>query len=120
MLKVAVYSIPVLMYVCEIWALRKDEQDLLERILIRKLRWMTGPNRNETTRKEEIRTRAAVANISDRIREARQILVGHVKRKTEECVLTGTWKIEVNGHRMRTWIIKSRCAGPNREKAEYA
>ena len=43
--------------------------------------------RSEKIRNGDIRTRAGVANISQKIREARQIWLGHVRRKTEEDVV---------------------------------
>ena len=46
---------------------------------------------------EEIRARAGVANISEKIREARWL--GHVERKTKEDVVMRKWKMEVGGHR---------------------
>ena len=51
-------------------------------------------------RNEEIRARAGVANISQKIIEARLRWLGHVDRKTEEDVVIRTWKMEVSGHRM--------------------
>ena len=55
------------MYGSETWALRKAEQDLLERTEMRMLRWMMEIKRIEKTRNEEIRTRAGVANISKKM-----------------------------------------------------
>ena len=43
-------------------------------------------------------TRAGVANISQRMSEARLIWLGHVERNTEEEVAMRTWKMEVDGH----------------------
>ena len=51
------------------WALRKAEQNLLERTEMRMLRWMMGIKIIEKIRNEEIRARAGVANISEKIRE---------------------------------------------------
>ena len=45
---------PVLMYGSETWALRKAEQNLLERTEIRMLRWMMGIKRIEKIMTEEI------------------------------------------------------------------
>ena len=57
---------------------------------MRNLRWMTGIKRIEKIGTEEIRARAGVANISEKIREMRLSLLGHVERKTEEYVaMTG-------------------------------
>ncbi len=51
-----------------------------------------GIKRIEKIRNEEIRARAVVANIREKIREARLRWLGHVERKTEEEVETRTWK----------------------------
>ena len=48
---------------------------------------MMGIKRIEKIRNEEIRARAGVANISEKIREARLRWFGHVERKTEEDVV---------------------------------
>ena len=56
------------------------------------LRWVMGIKRIEKIRNEEIRATAGVANISENIREARLIWLGHVERKTEEDVVMRTWK----------------------------
>ena len=52
------------MYGSETWALRKTEENSLERTDMRMLRWMMGIKRIEKIRNEEIRSRAGVANIS--------------------------------------------------------
>ena len=50
---------------------RKAEQDLLERTKMRMLGWMMGIKRIAKIRTEEIRARADVANIREKIREVR-------------------------------------------------
>ena len=45
------------------------------------MRWMMGIKRIEKTRNEEMRARAGVANISEKIREARLKWLGLVERK---------------------------------------
>ena len=57
-----------------------------------------GIKRIEKIRKKEIIARAGVANISEKIREARLRWLGHVARKTEDDVVMRTWKMEVGGH----------------------
>ena len=72
MLKAVVYRTfirPAVMYGSETWALRKAEQNLLERTEMRMLRWMMGIKRIENIRNEEIRGRAGVVNISEKITE---------------------------------------------------
>ena len=59
------------MYGSEIRALRKAEQNLLERTDMRMLRWMMGIKRLDQIRNEGIRAGAGVANMSEKIREAR-------------------------------------------------
>ena len=56
-----------------------------------------GIKRIEKIRNEEIRARAGVANISEKIREARPIWLGHVERKTEDD--NSNRNVEVGGHR---------------------
>ena len=46
----------------------------------------------EKIRKEEIRARAGVANISEKIREAILRWLGHLERKSDEDVVMRTWK----------------------------
>ena len=86
---------PVLMYGSETWALRKTEENLLERTEMRMLRWMMGIKRIEKIRNEEIRARAGVANMGETIREVRLRWLGHVERKTEEDIVMRTRKMEV-------------------------
>ena len=64
-------------------ALRKAEQNLLERTEMRKFRRMMGIKRIEKIRNEEIRARADVANIGEKTREARLRWLGHVERNTK-------------------------------------
>ena len=59
------------MYGSETW---NPEQYLLDRIELRMLTWMMGIKRIEKIRNEEIRARAGVANIREKIREARPIV----------------------------------------------
>ena len=58
-----------------------------------------GINTIERIIKEEIRARAGVTNISDKISEARLRWLGHVKRTREDVVVMRKWKMEVSGHR---------------------
>ena len=81
MLKAAVYKTivrPVIMYGSETWALRKSEQNWQKRTEMRMSRWMIGIKRIQKIRNEEIRARAGVANISEKIRETIWRWLGHV------------------------------------------
>ena len=56
---------------------------------------MDGGNKEDwKIRNEEIRARADVANISEKIGEDKLIRLGHVERKTEEDVAPGTENME--------------------------
>ena len=56
------------MYGSETWALRKAEQNLLERTEMGMFqRWMMGIKRIEKIRNEEIRAWAGVENISEKM-----------------------------------------------------
>ena len=63
------------------------------------LRWMMGIKRIEKIRTEEIRAKAGVANISEKIREAGLKRLGHEERMTEDdVVIVRTRKMEVSGY----------------------
>ena len=58
-----------------------------------------GIKRIEKIRTEEIRARAGVANISEKIREARLRWLGHEERMTEDdVVIVRTRKKEASGY----------------------
>ena len=51
------------------------------------MRWMMGIKRIEKIQNEEIRGRADVANISEKIKEVRLRWLDHMGRKTEEDIV---------------------------------
>ena len=63
---------------------------------MRMLRWIPGLKWIEKS--EEIRARADVVNVNEKIREARMGWLGHVERKTEEDVVMRARKTEMTGH----------------------
>ena len=67
--------------------------------------WMIGVKWIEKIRIEEIRARAIVANIREKMREVRQLWLGNVERTTEDVMRT--WKVEVSGH-WKIWRSKLR------------
>ena len=83
------------------WAVRKKEQDLLERTEMRMLRWILGVFLSERLRNEEIRKLAGVVCITEKIKEARLRWYGHVVRSNEECAIKKVWKEPVRGKRSR-------------------
>ena len=112
MFKVAVYKTVTNQTCSNVWkrdlGLRKAQQDMLEITEMRMLRWITGIKWVEKIGTEEIRTRAGVANISEKIREARLRWLGHVERKTEEDIVIRTWKMGLSGHRKKMEVDTER------------
>ena len=62
---------PVIMYGSETWALRKREEQQLDRTEMRMLTWMLGISLRERRRNDDIRAEAGVVARSEKIREAR-------------------------------------------------
>ncbi len=60
------------------------------------LRWMI-PRNKRGLRRSEIRARAGVANISEKMREARLRWLGHVEGNTDK--ILRTWIVEVDTER---------------------
>ena len=56
------------MHGSDTWELRKAEQNLLERIDMRMLRWMMGIKRIDKIRTKEISAKAGLAIISEKIK----------------------------------------------------
>ena len=73
---------PVPLYGSDTGVMRKSEQNLLRKTEISMSRWIMGMLRIEKIRNEEIRPMTGVANINEKIREARLIWLGHVERQT--------------------------------------
>ena len=79
-LKLKIYNTvvrPVIMYGSETWALRKREEQQLDRTEMRMLRWMLGISSRERRRNYDIRAEAGVVAISEKIRS-------YKKKKLEE------------------------------------
>ena len=62
---------PALLYGSEYWAVGKKEEDLMNRAEMRMLRWILGVSRQDKIRNEEVRRRCGVADITEKMREAR-------------------------------------------------
>ena len=62
---------PVLLYGTVSWAVVKKDEDLMSRTEMRMLRWLLGVSRLEKLRNEEVRRRCGVADIIEKMREAR-------------------------------------------------
>ena len=103
-LKIKVYSTvvrPVLVYGSETWALRRKEEEKLERTEMRMLRWIMGISLFERLENDEIRRRAGIVKITEVIREARLRWYGHVLRMDGGEGVRRAWDEPVRGRRSR-------------------
>ena len=88
---------------------------MLERTEMSMLRWMMEIKRIEKIRNVEIRARPGVANISEKITEARLRWLGHVDRDCRRC---SNENMEVGGHRKIGSTKLSRSDAIRRHDAE--
>ena len=72
---------PVLMYGAECWTMVKKDKDLMSGTEMRMLRWILGGSRLKRIRNEEIRRRCGVADIVEKMQEARLRWMSHVLRR---------------------------------------
>jgi len=101
-LKIKVYKTvlrPVLLYGAETWALRRKEENLLERTEMRMVRWIAGISLRERRESADIRRMAGICCIREKAREARLRYFGHVKRGAEEGPVRRAMEMEVRGRR---------------------
>jgi len=90
---------PVLLYGAETWALRRKEENLLERTEMRMVRWIAGISLRERRESADIRRMAGICSIREKAREARLRYFGHVKRGAEEGPVRRAMEMEVRGRR---------------------
>ena len=83
------------------WAIKKEKEKLLERTEMRMLRWIQRVSLREHLTNEEIRDRAGVVSIIQKVEESRMRWFGHVARMEEEEVVKKAVKEEVIGKRSR-------------------
>ena len=62
---------PVLIYGAETWALKRREEEMLERTEMRMLRWILGVSLKDRKRNDFIRNKIGVTCITNKIRESR-------------------------------------------------
>ena len=92
---------PVLLYGAEMWAIRKEEERLLERTEMRMLRWILGISLREHLNNDEIRNRAGVVSIIKKVEESRLRWFGHIMRMDDEEIVKKAVKQDVTGKRSR-------------------
>ena len=75
------------------------EMKLLEKTEMRRLRWIRGVSLKDHVRSEKIRAEQGVAQIRDKVKEARLRWFGHVKRS--DSYIKIAYEMEVIGRRSR-------------------
>ena len=101
-LKMKIYKTvirPVLLYGGETWALRRKEEQLLERTEMRMIRWINGISLRERIESEDIRKMCGICSIKHKAREARLRYFGHVMRREEEDPTKRAKDMPVRGRR---------------------
>jgi hypothetical protein len=92
---------PVLIYGAEAWALRRREEEQLERTEMKMLRWILGVSLRDRKRNEDIRKTLGVTCITNKVREARLRWYGHVERASEDDSIKRVMRVDVKGRRSR-------------------
>ena len=92
---------PALLYGAESLAVGKKDEDLMSRAEMGMLRWILGVSRLEKLRNEEIRRRCGVADIVEKMWDARLRWVGHVLRRGVNELSRVVLEFEVEGNRGR-------------------
>ena len=92
---------PVLIYGSETWALKRREEERLERTEMRMLRWILGLTLRNKKKNDDICRILGVACITDKVREARSRWFGHVQRREEEDYVRRILEADVRGQRSR-------------------
>ena len=90
---------PVLLYGGETWATKETDLKLLEKTEMRMLRWIKGISLRDHLRSEKIRAELGVAQIRDKVKEARLRWFGLVKRN--DGYIKKTYEMKVIGKRSR-------------------
>ena len=90
---------PVLLYGAETWATKETDMKLLEKTEMRMLWWIKGVSLKDHVRSEKIRAELGVAQIRDKVKEARLRWFGYVKRS--DSYIKIVYEMEVIGKRSR-------------------
>lgn len=92
---------PVLLYGAETWALRRKEENQLERTEMRMLRWIQGISLKDRIRNEDIRKSAGVTSIILKAKQEKLRWFGHVLRREEDNPVKKAWREPIKGKRSR-------------------
>ena len=91
----------VMMYASEIWAVRVEEEQRMERNENVMLRWMCGVTLRDKVPTVELRRRLGIEGVVEVMRRGRLRWFGHVERKKVNDWVSACWSFEVAGSRGR-------------------
>ena len=83
---------PVMIYGAKTWALKKKDEEHLERTEMRMLHWILGVSQKDHKRNEDIRKTVGVACITEKVREARLRWYGHGKKVRTTAASEELWR----------------------------
>ena len=92
---------PVLLRGAECWTVGRREEQILENTEMRLLRRIAGVTLRDMIRSEQIREQGGVADIVEKLREARLRSYGYVIRREEIEGVRRVMEMEVDGKRKR-------------------
>ncbi|KAG5620699.1 hypothetical protein H5410_005917 [Solanum commersonii] len=91
---------PTLSYEAKCWPVKNSQQVQKTQVAeMRMLRWMCGHTRNDTIRNVNIRDKAEMASMVDKMREGRLRWFGHVKRQYVDALLRRCEMLVIVGSR---------------------
>ena len=88
----------MLLYGAECWAVGKKKEELMSRTEMRMLRWILEVSCREK-RNEQMRKKYGMANIVEKMREARLRWFGHMMRRDDEEAVSIVQELVVEGER---------------------
>ncbi|VFQ89320.1 unnamed protein product [Cuscuta campestris] len=88
---------PAMLYGAECWAVKKTHVHRLHAAEMRMLRWMCEKTRLDRISNEVIRRQVGMAQVEDKLREARLRWFGHVRRRDADAPVRRCEKITVIG-----------------------
>ena len=92
---------PAMVYGAETWATKKTQEEKLNVVEMKMLRWACGVTRMDRVRNERIRGTIKVTEISKKIQERRLQWYGHVMRREDDYVGKRVMGMEIEGRRGR-------------------
>ena len=88
-------------YGSECWAVKKKDENKLNSVEMRMLRWTRGKTRLDHLRNEEIRKEAHVKTVETFLENKRLKWFGHCLRREPTHICTKSLRLEVSGRRTR-------------------